>query len=133
MTQPDTLAQKSHAKPLKIESARKGFVPNVVSNVGFLFLRVLVGLWYTPYLIDHLGIGVFGIISLAESVIAYLETFTFSFSSAVTRFLTVDLNRADVRAANAGDDGRRRRYWPAGRAADTAAMAAAGGKTAFPE
>ena len=100
MTQPDTLAQKSSVKAIKIESARQGFIPNVVSNVGFLGVRVLVGLWYTPYLIDNLGIGVFGIISLAESLIVYLETLTFSFNSAVTRFLTVDLNKGDIRAAN---------------------------------
>lgn len=100
MTHTERLSPTGTSQPSSIAGERGRFVINVASNIGFLLTRLVVAIWMTPYLIGHLGIGVFGIIALAESMIAYIEILTFSFNAAVSRFLTVELNRGDTRAAN---------------------------------
>lgn len=63
-------------------------------------MNVVFGLWYTPYLIAHLGVAVYGLVPLASSVTNYLALLTDGFNSAVSRFLQIDLARDDTQAAN---------------------------------
>jgi membrane protein EpsK len=51
-----------------------------------LALRVLVGVWFTKYLIQYLGVALYGIVPLAISVSSYINMLTPSLSSAVGRF-----------------------------------------------
>jgi membrane protein EpsK len=57
-------------------------------------------LWLTPFLIGHLGIAAFGMIPLVTSVTAYMSVLTTALNTALSRFLVIDLERGDVRAAN---------------------------------
>jgi O-antigen/teichoic acid export membrane protein len=91
---------ESSAQTSGVESAREGFVINVSSNVAFMVVQAVVSFWFTPYLIRHLGIAVYGMIPLVNSVTAYLQIFTSGFNSAVNRFLTIDLERGDRLTAN---------------------------------
>jgi membrane protein EpsK len=96
-------AASSHAKQgssSKISSARRGFLVNVTSNIVLMLIQSLVSLWFTPYLIKHLGIAVYGMIPLANMITSYLEVITSSFSAAVSRFLTIDLELGDAQSAN---------------------------------
>jgi len=38
-------------------SLRKQFLPNLIANGGIFVLNTLLGMWYTPYLIRHLGVA----------------------------------------------------------------------------
>jgi membrane protein EpsK len=64
-------------------------------------IQAVAALWFTPYLIDHLGVATYGMVPLASSVTTYMLIFTSAFNSAVTRFLTIDLEKKDSDAANA--------------------------------
>jgi O-antigen/teichoic acid export membrane protein len=106
MMQPDAVVKdlrdtrESSARTLGIESARKGFLVNVSSNIAFMAIQAVVSLWFTPYLIGHLGIAVYGMVPLVNSVTAYMQIFTRSLNAAVTRFLTIDLEKGDKLTAN---------------------------------
>lgn len=84
----------------KLSEARQRFPINVLSNVAWLVLNVITGIWYTPYLIGRLGVAAYGLVPLASSVTSYMTIVTQGFNSAVSRFLTIDLAKGDADAAN---------------------------------
>jgi membrane protein EpsK len=58
-----------------------------------------VAVIFTPYLIGWLGIGVFGLIPLANALASYASVFTVSIQGSVGRFLTIAVRRGDEREA----------------------------------
>ncbi len=76
------------------------FSINLATNILNFGFSVLVGIWLTPYLIRHLGIGAYGLIPLATTVTTYLAIFTLALNSAVGRFMTIALDRNDHAEAN---------------------------------
>ncbi len=99
-TRPGEIQPIAQASQAKLTEARRRFPINVLSNVTWLVLNAIVGTWYTPFLIGHLGVGVFGLIPLAGSVTNCMAILTEGLNSAVGRFLTIDLARDDATAAN---------------------------------
>ena len=97
LEKPNPLAQTSIAK---LSEGRQRLPVNVLSNITWLAINIVVGLWYTPYLIGHLGIAVYGLVPLVNSVTNYMTLLTDGFNSAISRFLTIDLARDDAEAAN---------------------------------
>ena len=87
-------------KKNKLSEARRRMPLNMLSNMTWLGVNMVVGLWYTPYLIAHLGVAVYGLVPLAISVTSYLGLLTDGFNSAVSRFLQIELARDDNEAAN---------------------------------
>lgn len=73
---------------------------NLASNVLNFGLSVLVGIWLTPYLIRHLGVGAYGLIPLAITMSSYLSLFTVALNSTTGRFMTIALERNDHDEAN---------------------------------
>jgi membrane protein EpsK len=84
----------------QLTEARQRLPINVLSKMTWLVLNVIVGMWYTPYLISHLGVAVYGLVPLASSVTSYMAILTVGLEDAISRFLTIDLVRGDVDAAN---------------------------------
>jgi membrane protein EpsK len=76
------------------------FAINVASNFGSLSLGLLLGLWYTPFLIRHLGVSLYGLVPLATNVTNYLSIVTGVVGSTVARFIVSDLARGDADNAN---------------------------------
>jgi len=76
------------------------FFINLAANVANFGFSILVGLWLTPYLIRHLGVGAYGLIPLATTVISYLALFTIALTSVSGRFMTIALERKDYDEAN---------------------------------
>ena len=76
-------------------SKHRRFAANLTSNLANFSLNILIGFWFTPYLIRNLGIAKYGLIPLATVVVSYMSIFTLSINSSVSRFLTVALNRKD--------------------------------------
>lgn len=72
---------------------------NLAANLANFALNVLVGLLFTPYLIRHLGVASFGVIPLVTTATSYLTVFTLVLNASVGRFVTVELERGDHRAA----------------------------------
>lgn len=80
--------------------AQGGFVRNFAASMGGFAFQFAAGILYTPYIIHSLGMEVYGLIPLAQSVTQYLTVLTAAVSAAVGRFVTVDYARRDFTAAN---------------------------------
>ncbi len=80
--------------------ARQRFALNVLTNVAYVVLVSAVMLAYVPFLVKSIGIAAFGIVPLAQLLVQYAATVTESLATAISRYLTIDLNRRDWPAAN---------------------------------
>lgn len=86
------------------QQTSKGFAAqfprNLAANIAYFLVNVVIGLLLVPYFIDTLGVAAYGIIPLATSVTGYVAIIVQSLNAAVSRFLTIDLQREDYVAAN---------------------------------
>jgi O-antigen/teichoic acid export membrane protein len=73
---------------------------NLLSNILLFIFNVLIWLWLIPYLIKHLGVAGYGLIPLATQVTNYVGLITVAINSAVSRYLTLNLQRKDYIKAN---------------------------------
>jgi membrane protein EpsK len=96
----DTANQPGDGASIAPREAKSYFAINVASNVAYMGLTALAMTMYIPFLIGHLGIAIYGLVPLANSLIMYMSTITDGLNVAVTRYLTIDLNRTDSTAAN---------------------------------
>ncbi|MEZ4736416.1 MAG: hypothetical protein R3E79_55730 [Caldilineaceae bacterium] len=81
-------------------STSRRFAINFASNLSFITLNILSGLWFTPYLIQNLGIPVYGVVILANSVTNYLSVVNSALSNSVGRFLALDIQKSEITSAN---------------------------------
>jgi membrane protein EpsK len=58
------------------------------------------GIWFTPYLIHNLGIDLYGLVPLTTQFTDYMAVLTVALTTAVGRFLTIDLVHGDCDSAN---------------------------------
>jgi membrane protein EpsK len=85
---------------LGVAHARKSFLANSLSNVAFIGAQAAAFLWLTSFLIGRLGIAAYGMVALVTSLTAYMAILTTALDNALSRFLVLDLERGDSRAAN---------------------------------
>lgn len=76
------------------------FSRNLIANLAYFTLSLVIGVLYTPFVITRMGVEVYGLIPLANSVTNYLSVLTTGISSAVGRYVTMDYARGDRAAAN---------------------------------
>lgn len=63
-------------------------------------INIVVGLWFTPYLIGHLGIALYGVVILANSVTNYMSIVNGAIGSVTGRYLTIELQQGETENAN---------------------------------
>jgi len=73
---------------------------NLIGNVGQLGLTMVVGIFYVPFLVRHLGPAVYGLVPLISMVTAYMNLITMGLDSAVARSMSIALERKDNDNAN---------------------------------
>lgn len=73
---------------------------NLAANIAYFLVNVVIGVLLVPYFINTLGVAAYGLIPLATSITGYVALVVQSLNLAVSRFLTVDLQRGDYPAAN---------------------------------
>lgn len=78
----------------------KQFPRNLAANIAYFGVSVTIGILLVPYFVSTLGIAAYGLIPLATSITGYVAIIVQSLNAAVSRFLTVDLQREDYVAAN---------------------------------
>lgn len=92
---PSTQTDKIVAPP------KKGSFPvNLAANLANFGISIVVGFWFTPYIIRHLGVAAYGLVPLATTVTSYMSLFTIALSAAVGRNITIALDRQDNNEAN---------------------------------
>ncbi len=92
--------QHTRDSSTQLGQARQRLPINLLSNFVWLVVNMGVNLWYTPYLIAHLGVSAYGLVPLAGSVTSYMTVLTTALNDAISRFLTIDLAKKDLDAAN---------------------------------
>lgn len=80
--------------------AKKRLLVNVGTNMMAVFVGALINLWITPYLIRNLGLEVYGMIPLVISFIACFNLFTMSIVNAVSRYVSIHLNKGELEQSN---------------------------------
>jgi membrane protein EpsK len=88
----------SDAPPYPEAKAR--LLPNVAANVLYLAIATAVGLWQVPYLIDRLGVALYGQIGVLQSIINYASLLTFAVTWTVCRYVAIRLGRNDPDGVN---------------------------------
>jgi O-antigen/teichoic acid export membrane protein len=73
---------------------------NLVSNILLFIFNILIWLWLIPYLIKNLGVAGYGLIPLAAQLTNYVGLITVAINSAVSRYLTLYLQRKDYLKSN---------------------------------
>jgi len=97
---PGEAQRRAVAPSAQLAEARQRLPLNVLSKLIWLAANLIVDMWYTPFLIAHLGVAVYGLVPLATSMTSYLTVLTTGLDDAIGRFLTIDLARGDKNAAN---------------------------------
>ena len=72
---------------------------NLYTNILALLANVLVGIYYTPYLLNTLGLIAYGILPLALIINQYISVVTQTLTHAYTRFYSVSLQKEDYQGA----------------------------------
>lgn len=85
--------------PLDIKFTQR-FSTNVLSNVAYFIMSIIVGMRLVPYFVDTLGLAAYGLIPLATSITSYVTLIIDSLNTSISRFLTIDLQRSDIARAN---------------------------------
>lgn len=68
---------------------------NLISNVAFFALNIVVSLWLVSYLVRQLGVAAYGLVPLAVTVAGYFNVITAGLNAAVGRHLTVAMSKGD--------------------------------------
>lgn len=87
------------AAPLDIKFQQR-FSKNLVSNIIYFVLQFIIGLALVPYFIDSLGSAAYALIPLATSVTSYVIFILDAMNAAISRFLSIDLQRGLRSEAN---------------------------------
>lgn len=87
------------AKPLDIQF-QKRFSVNLVSNIIYFILNIIVGLCLTPFFLHSLGDAAYALVPLATSVTGYVTLIVSCLNGVVSRYLTLDLQRGETDKAN---------------------------------
>lgn len=72
---------------------------NLLGRIAAFIISLVVGLWFPPYLIHHLGLAVYGLVPLANQLTSYTNVLNTAFTTSIGRYLTLDLSRGDDDAA----------------------------------
>ncbi|MHC1765399.1 MAG: oligosaccharide flippase family protein [Verrucomicrobiia bacterium] len=73
---------------------------NLLVNVVNFGFNMLLGIWFTPYLLHSLGTAAYGLIPLANQITSYMAIVTVLSNSVLGRYLTVALEQDDIEEAN---------------------------------
>ena len=73
---------------------------NLITNIANLVASILIGLFYTPYLVRTLGIVAYGIVPLALIINQYINVIAGSLTGSLTRFYSIALQKGDKEEAS---------------------------------
>ncbi|MDD5195588.1 MAG: hypothetical protein PHQ96_07960, partial [Candidatus Omnitrophica bacterium] len=88
------------ANTQKMNNFKNEFPFNIFSNILAFAFHLFIGIWLVPYYIRNLGIASYGFIPLALKIIGCFSFVTVSINRAVSRYLTIDLQRHNSEEAN---------------------------------
>jgi membrane protein EpsK len=82
------------------ETFSKQVPKNLLANVLYFIINVIIGLFLVPFFIDSLGVASYALVPLATSLTGYVNLVVQSLNTSVSRHLTIDLQRKEFEKAN---------------------------------
>ncbi len=73
---------------------------NSISNLLVFALNTLVNIWMVPYLVNRLGVSVYGTFPLALSLFGFLNLATYSLNNSASRYLTLSIQKSRFDESN---------------------------------
>jgi membrane protein EpsK len=73
---------------------------NLITNSVNLLVNIVIGIIYTPYLVNNLGIATYGLIPLALIINQYILVITESLTGSLTRFYTIYIRKKEYELAS---------------------------------
>jgi O-antigen/teichoic acid export membrane protein len=86
--------------PPAIDTSARQFRGNLVANLIVFIAGTALGLWYTPFLIDRLGVAVYGFVPLAGEATMYVGILTGAIGVAIGRFISLSVGAGKLDAAS---------------------------------
>lgn len=86
-------------KPLNIQFQKRLF-PNLITNIFYFILNLIVGLVLIPYFVDSLGYAAYGLIPLATSITSYVTMIIDAVNIPMSRYLSISIQIGDHKQAN---------------------------------
>lgn len=90
---------EEESEPLDIKF-QKRFSRNLISNIAYFFINLIIGLAIVPFFLDTLGPSAYGLIPLATSITSYVTLVINAVNFSVSRYLTVNLQKGNKDNAN---------------------------------
>lgn len=78
---------------------QKRFSKNLLSNIIYFILSIIVGLALVPFFLDTLGESAYGLVPLATSLTSYVTLFIDGVNESISRYLTIDLQQGRLKKA----------------------------------
>lgn len=78
---------------------QKRFSKNLLSNIVYFVLSIIVGLALVPFFLDSLGESAYGLVPLATSLTSYVTLFIDGVNESISRYLTIDLQQGRLKKA----------------------------------
>lgn len=82
------------------ETFSKQVPKNLIANILYFILNVIIGLFLVPFFVDSLGVASYALIPLATSMTGYVNLVVQSINTSVSRYLTIDLQKREFKKAN---------------------------------
>ena len=82
------------------ETFSKQTSKNLISNVLYFILSIIIGLFLVPFFINSLGVAIYALVPLATSLTSYINLIIQSLNISVSRYLTIDLHKREFGKAN---------------------------------
>ncbi|AKB76274.1 hypothetical protein MSLAZ_3013 [Methanosarcina lacustris Z-7289] len=82
------------------ETFSKQVPKNLLANVLYFIINVVIGLFLVPFFIDSLGVASYALVPLATSITSYVNLVVQSLNTSVSRYLTIDLQKKEFEKAN---------------------------------
>ena len=73
---------------------------NLITNIIYFVINIVIGVWLVPFYILKLKVDSYGYIQLATQITFFATFVTLSLNSAVSRYLTIYVQRNDIAEAN---------------------------------
>jgi len=73
---------------------------NLLANILYFILNVIIGLFLVPYFIGSLGVASYALVPLATSITSYVNLVVQSLNTSVSRYLTIDLQKQEFEKAS---------------------------------
>lgn len=79
---------------------KKKIAVNIIMQLMGFAVTIIISLFITPVIVDHLGGEAYGFVGLANNFVSYASIITIALNSMASRFVSIEIYRNDYKEAN---------------------------------